>query len=125
MLYRRLRAPFWARIRSLPSSHHIGVSWTIHVKKYVDSGQWYLVPLLGIDHDFRLNAAQKEVCNKAEFPALVVELYQDQLVSVLLYKKDHYEWDNEHGDGHDSELDASPQPEEPNYYDSDENYFNV
>ena len=64
----------------------VGVSWTISVKNYVDSGQWYLVPLLGIDHDFRINATQKEVCNKAEFPALVAEFYQDQFVTVLLYK---------------------------------------
>ena len=76
------------------------------------------MPLLEIDRDLRLNAEQKEVCNNAVFPELISERYHDQLAWVLLYNEDHEEWDSE-------DSDASSLPEEPNYYDSDENYFNA
>ena len=29
----------------------VGVAWTIDVTRYVQSGRWYLVPLLTIKHD--------------------------------------------------------------------------
>ena len=60
-----------------PLTMRIGVAWTVNAKIYVESGRWYLVPLLAIEHDFRLTAVQKDVRNKPEFTALVADRYQN------------------------------------------------
>ena len=68
------------------------MAWTIDVKSYVHSGCWYLVPLLAIKHDPFLSNAHMDVCNKAEFAALVAERYPDHLRVIQRYEEDRAEW---------------------------------
>ena len=113
----------------------IGVAWTVDVKHYVKSGRWYFVPLLVIEHDFRLTSVQKDVCNKPEFAALVADRYQNQLLEISVYKDERNTWSDEENVGYGQvESDESDpgsmkdwvsEPDAPEFYESNVEYFNV
>ena len=110
----------------------IRVSWTVDVKNYVESGRWYLVPLLGLDYDSRLTVAQKDVYNKADISALAAERYQDNIRDVQAYEEDRANWSEKNSGWRPPESDESdqgpdwvPEPAVPAFYDSGESYFDV
>ena len=118
-----------------PLTMKIGVAWTVDVKLYVESGRWYFVTLLVIEHDFCLTAVQKDVCNKPEFAALVADRYQNQLREISDYEDERNTWSDEKNVGYGQvESDESdpgsmkdwvPEPDAPEFYESDVEYFNV
>ena len=112
----------------------VGVAWTIDVKTFVYFGLWHLVPLLAIDHEEMLSATQKAVCNKAEFSALVAERYPGQLRTVEEYEEERAIWSDEENIGYglvESDEDAGLMedwvsgPDMPDFYDPDEDYFDL
>ena len=118
-----------------PLTMKVGVAWTVDVKQSVASGRWYFVPLLVIEHDFRVTAAQKDVCNKPEFAALVADRYQNQIRENSDYEDERNTWSEEENVGYGQvELDESDpgpmmdwvsEPDAPEFYESDIEYFNV
>ena len=83
-----------------PLTMKIGVAWTVDVKLYVESGRWYLVPLLAIEHDHRLTVVHKDVCNKLEFAAIVAKGYQNQLCDIQWYEEERVTWSKEENVGY-------------------------